>query len=119
MPQVFFNTDTFKPDSFPVLTDRLLQDISWQVCAEHPEMARKISPQSRMYMIPGFMEALHDGFLGWHLHHVAGESIPMKELRKARLYERRPWWELRFMRHDEHRRIHSDPDIFYSGFYGM
>lgn len=119
MPQVFFNTDTFTPDSFPAFSGKLLCDLSLWACREHPELARKLSRKTDMHLVPGFMEALRDRFDGWHLHHVAGEAFPMESLRREGLYDGRPWWELRFMKYDDHRAIHGDPDNFYSGYYGL
>lgn len=119
MSQVFFNTDTFKPDSFPVLTEKMLQDMSDMAAREHPEMAHKINRPWLLYRVPNFLEAFRDGFDGWHLHHITGESVSRGGLVKARIYNGRPWWEFRFMQEGDHRRIHGDPDIFYAEFYGM
>lgn len=113
MPQVFFNTDTFKPDSFPAITEKILNDLSEEACRTHPEMGRKIGRPWNLYRVPGFFEAFRDGFAGWNLHHVTGESVSMTTLRKHGIYDGRPWWELRFMRQDDHMRIHSDPTLFY------
>lgn len=119
MPQVFFNTDTFRPDQFPEPNEILLNKISCLVCECSPEIGRKISKKYLLHRVPNFWEAFRDGFVGWHLHHIAGESIDMKTMRKSHLYEGRPWWELRFMKNGDHRRIHGDPDIFYCKFYGL
>ena len=119
MPQVFFNTDTFKGDRFPEMTEEMLYELSRWACEGHKEMARKIDKPWTLYKVPNFMEALRDKFEGWHLHHIAGESVPMKVLVKRKLYERRPWWELRFMTNGDHRRIHGDSDTLYAEFYGM
>ena len=119
MPQVFFNTDTFKPDSFPKFAWMDYCDLSIRISEERHEMARKLEQKHLMHRIPGFFEALRDNFEGWHLHHITGESVPMSVLVEKRLYEKRPWWELRFMREADHRRIHGDPDIFLAEYYGM
>lgn len=119
MPQVFFNTDTFKPDAFPVLTEEALQGMSALAAREHPEIARKLNRPHLMHRVPNFLEAFRDDFRGWRLHHITGESVPRDTLLKARLYDNRPWYEFRFMRHGDHMRIHGDPDVFYTEFYGM
>lgn len=119
MPQVFFNTDTFKPDSFPVLTEGMLQAMSDMAAREHPEIARKLNRPHLMYRVSNFLEAFRDGFDGWHLHHITGESVPSGTLMKAKLYDNRPWWEFRFMKEGDHRQIHGDPGLFYEEFYGL
>lgn len=122
MPQVFFNTDTFKPDRFPEMTEKTLCDLSEFACREHKEMGRKIDRTWLLYRVPRFFEALRDDFVGWHLHHITGESVDMRTLVGHRLYEGRPWWELRFMKEQEHRRIHADADtgnVFRNSFYAM
>lgn len=107
MPQVFFNTDTFKGDRFPPNTEENMYRLSEWACREHPEMGRKINKPWTLYLVPNFMEALRDKFDGWHLHHVAGELVPRRVLVEQKMYERRPWWELRFMNILDHRRIHT------------
>jgi hypothetical protein len=122
MPQVFFNTDTFRPDSFPTMSEKLLCDLSEFACREHPEIGRKIGRQWLLYKVPNFLEAFRDGFDGWHLHHVTGESVDRRTLVNSGLYEGRPWWELRFMKELEHRRIHAVGDVgnvFRNHFYAM
>lgn len=119
MPQVFFNTDTFKPDRFPAMTGKALCDLSLHACKAHDSLGRLISPKHHLYRVPGFFEALRDDFRGWELHHVTGESESRWSLMRHGLYNGRPWWELRFVREDEHRKIHADPDIFLAEYYGM
>lgn len=119
MPQVFFNTDTFKPDAFPVLTEKDLQDMSDMAARAHPEMARKINRPWLLYKVPNFLEAFRDGFDGWHLHHLTGESVPRQTLLKARLYDNRPWWEFRFLREADHFRLHGECKISVTGAVGQ
>ena len=106
MPQVFFNTDTFRPDALPVLTEKDLQ-------------ARKINRPWLLYKVPNFLEAFRDGFDGWHLHHLTGESVPRQTLLKARLYDNRPWWEFRFLREADHFRLHGECKISVTGAVGQ
>lgn len=108
MPQVFFNTDTFKPDAFPVLTEKDLQDMAERSCREHPEMGRKLARPWQLHKVPNFLEAYRDGFSGWHLHHLTGESVSRGTLMKAKLYDNRPWWEFRFMKEGDHLRLHRE-----------
>lgn len=72
-----------------------------------PQWVRKIDHIGSLPKVPGFAEALRDGFKGWHLHHIAGEMVSHKELMRKGLYWRQPWWALRFVTAKEHRIIHA------------
>ena len=114
MPQVYFDTNTFRGEVVRQYTTERID----RMRREHPEVFRKIRVPYTIVKVPGFYEAARDNFEGWHLHHIGGEMIPATLLRDANLYERRPCYELRFMRDGEHRAIHLNDD-FKDGYYGL
>lgn len=76
-----------------------------------PQWVRKIDHIGSLPKVPGFAEALRDGFKRWHLHHIAGEMVSHKELLRKGMYYRQPWWALRFVTAKEHRKIHAPQQV--------
>lgn len=114
MPQVYFDANEFRGKEVSFDPEEIVAGL----ITRNAEILRLIGNPWNLPRVPGFNEAALDGFDGWDLHHVGGESIPLKTLRSGGLYWRRPWYELRFMRSGEHRAIHLSTD-FKEAYYGI
>ncbi len=85
--------------------DGYLEKLYKQECK--PMWYRYIDHMWNLKKVPGFAEALRDNFIGWNLHHIAGEMARPAELLEKGLYWKQPWWALRFVTVLEHRKIHA------------
>lgn len=62
--------------------------------------------------IENYYEALADEFRGWVLHHRLELTLDgqfahyAKDLKRLGMYYNRPYYELIYMKHDEHSRLH-------------
>lgn len=113
MPQVYFDANLHR--------GRVVDDDYAELVREHEggfNWLRYIDNVYTIERVPGFHEAAVEGFEGWHLHHVMGETVGHRQLVKLGLYYDRPWHELRFMRIEDHRKIHSSP-TFRAMYYGL
>ena len=91
--------------------DGYIKRLHGMTARQLPQWVRKIDHIGSLPKVPGFAEALRDGFKGWHLHHIAGEMVSHKELMLKGLYYRQPWWALRFVTIAEHRKLHAQKKV--------
>lgn len=104
MPQIYFSTKTFKAENALTDYNNTIRDM----LRNGVQLLRFIDNPYELKNVRNFEKAALDGFKGWHLHHIAGESVgSYKDLKRLGLYYKQPSWMLEFLTVNEHRHRHS------------
>ena len=86
--------------------NRYLDEMSFSPVDNRPYWSRYINNIKDLPKVPGFYDALKDNFRHWVLHHLMGEFLDQETLKSRNMYFSQPWWLLKFMTIQEHRRLH-------------
>lgn len=68
--------------------------------------------KNERHLIENYADALKDNFKGWDLHHRLEFTIDddlalsSKDLRRLEMYYNRPYYELIYLKHSDHIRLH-------------